>query len=345
MARSPTAQQIFDALLVRHDKSIAEAFLDAINDLRAGVDLTSVIQAISRNDLAGAMEALHLDPAAMQPLRQAIQQAYLDGGQFGAGQIQKSAVRAGLRLTFRFDAGAPRAAELARNQTDRLIQYFLQDEAQGITEAISAGLNAGKNPLTVGLDIVGRVNRVTGKRENGLIGLSSQQMQYVRSAQTELASGDPELLRNYLGRALRNKKYDSVVLRAIDEGGGIPASTIQSASRDYANRSLRYRGELIAKQETFAALATARQESYQQLIDKGLAAQQDVTKKWRHFPSEHPRMQHIAMNGKTVGIAESFVLPDGTLMLFPHDPSAPISQTAGCHCMADMSIDWLAGIK
>jgi hypothetical protein len=102
---------------------------------------------------------------------------------------------------------------------------------------------------------------------------------------------------------------------------------------------------VIGQHEAFTALSTAKNEAYRQAIDGGTIPASAVTKKWRHFPIEHPRVQHVAMNGKSVGFNQPFILPDGTSMMFPHDPSAPPSQTLFCRCQADMVVDFLQDVQ
>jgi len=83
-------------------------------------------------------------------------------------------------------------------------------------------------------------------------------------------------------------------------------------------------------------------------------------KKWVHHPelSKEPRPGHRATGGKTAEISEKFQVPvyervgtiksgpnkgrakwrrtgEKVLMLHPHDPEAPISESASCHCELD----------
>ena len=89
------------------------------------------------------------------------------------------------------------------------------------------------------------------------------------------------------------------------------------------------------------------------------------TKKvWRHFPelSKEPRPGHAAVSGKSAPIADAFKVPvyerQGTIksgpnkgrprwkrtrqtvsMQHPHDPGAPISEIAACHCLLDYQLE------
>lgn len=344
MARKPTQQQLFAELLDRYEPMLAEAFRKAVEDLRSAADLQRVILALSRNDIAGAIEALHLDPAAYQPLYEAIQQAYNAGGVTAASTIPPIKDWNSAAVVIRFDGRNPRAEAWLRDHSSRMITRTVDDQREAVRTAMTRAMQEGVNPRTAALDIVGRVNRATGGREGGVLGLSAPQEQAVSRAKAELASSDPADLKNYLTRVRRDKRFDRTVAKAIREETKVPADVASKAVTRYGARLLQLRGEVIGKNEAFAALAEAKHEAYAQAIESGKLSASAVKKKWRHFASEHPRAQHIIMNGQTVGFDEQFVLPDGTTMRFPHDPSAPIGHTAGCHCQGDYVVDFLAGL-
>jgi hypothetical protein len=65
----------------------------------------------------------------------------------------------------------------------------------------------------------------------------------------------------------------------------------------------------------------------------GGTAKTVVGKEWNHTPQEHPRLGHVALDGSTRPVNERFTNPDtGEELMFPHDPSASISETINCKC-------------
>lgn len=346
MAGKPTQSAIFDALLTKYDRDIAAAFLRAMNDLRAGADLARIVQAISNNDLAGAIAALHLDPAALQPLIDTIGSAYRDGGTSTVNALPTLRAASGAQFVIRFSVGNPRAEAWLKDHSSQLVTRIIEDQRVSLRQALVEGMQAGANPRTTALDIIGRINPATGAREGGIIGLTEQQAGYVRSAQTELASGDPALLRNYLTRALRDKRYDPVVLRAINDGDIIPVETIQKASGNYASRMLKLRGDTVARTESLTSLHAAQEEAFSQAIDSGAVTASQVRNTWRSASDDRVRHTHAVLNGETVGQGQAFTSPSGARMKFPGDTSlgAGPAEIINCRCTLQKRIDFLANL-
>lgn len=337
-------QRLFEELLARYAPQVAAAFREAVADIAAQADLQRIITALQRGDIDAAIEALHLDTAAFNKLDQAVRSAYTAAGDGAASTLPKITDRLGATVVIRFDGRNYRAEAWLRDNSSQMITRIVDDQRAAVRSALTSGMVQGQNPKTVALDIVGRTNRATGAREGGIIGLTAQQEDYARNARAELASGDPEQLRHYLTRTRRDKRFDRSVNKAIREESAVPAEIVGKATVAYQRRLLQLRGELVGKVEAFTAIAEGKHEAFAQAIESGKINATAVTKTWRHFGSEHPRIQHIFMNRKKVGFSEDFVLPDGTRMRFPHDPRAPISHRAGCRCGADYNIDFLAGL-
>lgn len=338
MARKPTQAQLFAELQARYGPETANAFMAAVRDIKRAADVRRVIQALAAGDIEAAIQATNLDPAVYGPMQDAIAQAFRAGGQATAESMPVLRDETGARMVFRFDGRNLRVEELLREHSAALVTNIDDDARQGLRLAATAGMERGDNPTTTALNMVGRINRVTGQREGGIIGLTVPQVEFVENARAQLASGDPKAMRAYLERGRRDKRFDRSVTKAIREGKPVPKEIADKAITAYSNQLLKLRGDTLGLNETFTALESSKREAYAQAIESGKVTAQAVTKKWRHLSSENPRVDHVAMAGRVVPFDQPFVLPDGTMMQHPHDPSAPVRHVAGCKCQCDYRI-------
>lgn len=302
----------------------------AIRDLTRNAQVQRVIAALERGDPQSALEALHLNRAAFQPLEAKLSEAFTAGGQ-GAVASMPAAVSIG----FRFDPGNQRAAEIIRERAARLITGLIDTEIEQARQHLADGMARGAGPRSVALDLVGRISRATGQRTGGLIGLSGPYREHVATARVELASMDPALLRNYLTRKQRDRRYDRAVTRAIETGKPIPAETAQTAVTRYSARLVRLRGEIIARTEGLPAIRAAKREAYQQLVDDGRVDVLDIVRGWSTITDGRQRDTHDAMNGQEVrGLDAPFTSPSGARFRFPGDTSlgAPATEVVACRC-------------
>jgi hypothetical protein len=344
MARKPTQAQLLDELLTHYDRRVADAFHAAVDDLKSRADLGQVVDALSRRDLTGAIEALHLDPAAYAELLDAIRAAYSAGGQVGADALPQRTPD-GAALVIRFNARNARAEAWLQAYSSDLVTRVLDDQRAAIRQRLVAGMEAGEAPRTTALSIVGRVSRATGKREGGVIGLTAAQEGYVRRAREELTSGDPVRLKAYLNRARRSKTFDRSVAKAIREGAPVPADTVRKALNAYERRLLQLRGEMIGRTEALRSLNAGAYEALRQAVDTGKITAAQVRRTWRSAGDLRVRHTHAALNGDTVGLDESFKSPSGARLMYPGDPSAPAAETINCRCIVQPRIDFLANIR
>lgn len=322
--------------MAKYGLEVAQAFMDAINDLRSNVELQKVIAALERGDLQGAMDALHLSRAAFAGLEAKITEAFIAGGQ-GAVASMPAAVSIG----FRFDPGNQRAATWIRQFSGNLITGLVDGERQQARDFLADGMARGAHPRAVALELVGRISRATGQRTGGLIGLSAPQRAYVQAARIELASADPKLLNHYLTRTRRDRRYDRTVLKAIREGKAIDRDTASLMVTRYSARLVQLRGEVIARTEGLPAIRAAKHEAYQQLVDEGRIAEADIERGWHTAGDRRVRDTHEGMSGQTVrGLSLPFQSPSGALLMFPGDTSlgAGTEEIVACRCDESIAV-------
>lgn len=343
---SRALQQLYAELLDRYGRRIADAFLSAVQDIRARADLARITKAVERGDIEAALEALNLDAAAYGDMLDAIAQGYTEAGQITAGSMPKRDA-SGLAMVIRFDGRNPAAEAWLREHSAQLVTRTIEDQRQAVRQALNRGMILGQNPRAVGLDIVGRVDRVSGKRSGGLLGLSAPQEAYLASARAELASEDPADLRHYLTRARRDRRFDRSVTKAIREGRALDPAIAAKASTAYSNRLLALRGETIGRVEAMTSLQRAKRDAFAQAIESGKVAESAVRKTWRSAGDIRVRDSHRALNGDVAGFNEAFVSPSGARLLFPMDTSlgAGVSEIANCRCDCAYRIDFLANLR
>ena len=344
MARKPTYQQVYDDLLSRYGVIVAEAFKAVVDDLRSRAEIERLVAAITAGDIEAALDALHIDAAAFSPLRDALIQAYGAGGAATAATLP-TRNPLGETLVFRFDPSNPRAETWARVQSSDLITRITDDIRQTARETIVDGLQRGAAPRSTSLNIVGRINRATGKREGGILGLSGPQERAVRTARAELSSGEADSLRAFLGRERRDRRFDRTIEKAIREGKPLPKAQADKMITAYERRLLELRGQMIARTETLTSLNAAQQESLQQAVDTGKIAANQVRRVWKATGDARTRDTHAAMSGNSVGLNEAFTSPSGARLMFPGDPSAPASERISCRCWMMPRVDWAANLR
>ncbi len=346
MTKSRASRQVYADLLERYGRLVADAFFRALDDLRSQAEIQRVMAAIESRNLDDALDALHIDPEAFSELADRLRQTYAESGKTTTELMPKRRPD-GVAMVVRFDGRNPEAeAWLSRHSSD-LITRLTQEQRQLVRATLSVSMEQGRNPRQAALDIVGRVNRVTGKREGGILGLTAQQADYVARARAELASGDPEAMKQYLTRGRRDKRFDRSVTKAIREGRAVDPDIAAKAMIAYERRLLQLRGETIGRVESMTSMQTAKHEAYRQAIAAGKVSATAITKIWRSAGDLRVRHTHRRLNRDRTKFNEPFISPSGARMLYPMDRSlgAGANEVVGCRCDCEYEIDFYADLE
>ncbi|TPW26031.1 head morphogenesis protein [Pararhizobium mangrovi] len=332
-------KELIRRLLAKYQPDVRSAFLDAIQEIQDNVVLKVVVERLERHDIDGALGAMKIEPEAFGKVERSIEGAYNGGGQAFVENLPRLTDPSGDRVVWRFGVRDTMGEQKLRASLNNLTTHLTADMKEVARTRFSEGLAAGRNPTQTAVDVIGRMNRVTGKREGGVIGLSRPQERYVASARAELGSGNPKALERYLGRKRRDKRFDRTIRKAIREKKPIPKHLVDKITNRYSDGLLKLRGDAIGLNETLSATATSRKEAMRQQIENGKVDARDVTKTWHHSPEEHPRLNHLALEGQTIGFHENFNVAPGVMMDHPHDPDAPPHETNFCKCRVEYRIN------
>jgi hypothetical protein len=334
------AANSWEAFIASWEKPLRDAFLDGVYRTRDAAQISIIAERLDRGDIEGALQAVGIDATRFRELDAKLAEAFAAGGRYSEGRIPAIRGADGLRLEILFDIRNPRAEAWLRSHSSNLIRQITDDQRSMIRAALVQGMEEGRNPRDVALDLAGRLNRATGRREGGMIGLTATQQEWARNYARELATGDPKAIE----RLLRDKRFDPLIRRAIKEKRGLTQAEALPVFRSYLNRALRFRGEAIARTEAMAALHQSAQEAMQQAIDAGQVNEAAVTKVWHSAGDKRVRETHKAMDGQRVGYRADFVSPSGARLRYPGDPSAPAGEVINCRCWADYSVDFLRDV-
>ena len=343
MAKSIRRQ--LEELLESLQPEIRSAFLAAIQDIRNNVDLQRLYDRIAAGDIIGAMEAINLDGASFNAWADSLENTYMRSGIAALRTLPRLPDEDANRVVVRFDGRNVRAEQWLKQRSSYAITSVLADQREAIRSALTAGMERGENPRMVALDIVGRYNSTSKKREGGIIGLTSQQERFVRNYQAELMSADPEVLSGALARARRDKRFDSVVKRAMEKGEPIPRETAARMVQRYKDSLLQLRGETIARTEALTSLNAAQAEAMNQAIEAGKIKSEQAFFIWRSASDARVRDTHAAMEGQKRRHGLEFESPSGARLRYPGDPLAPAGEIINCRCILEPAIDFLAGVK
>lgn len=322
-------------LAARLEPDIRDAFLEALARHVETIDVRALIRALEAGDTRLALELVSIEPARLRPLERQLFVAYETAGMditVGIDRQRRANVRA------LFDINEPAAAQWIKGHTTDLIRQITDDQRR-LIETAFAPLHSGLDPLITGdtpqklaLDLVGRVNRVTGKREGGFLGLTSQQAEWAKNYEAEL-QGVPDAAA--LERNLRDRRFDKAIRKAIASDAPLPEKTRQAAINAYRNRALRYRAETIAENEAHAVLVQAQTDAWSQAGARGAVEAQTIRREWITREDARVRPTHAAipgMNKGGVGLKEPFKTPLGPTM----QPGWAFEP--GCRCMVDIFI-------
>lgn len=348
-------KKTFDRLLKQMEPAVKVAFIEAIGRAAAAISLKDVEAAVAANDDAKLVQLFALDRGDFAKYERALAEAFVATGD--ASMVSHTAIAAGQGANIGrvvFDATDPVATAWLRERSSLLITEFQTETVENLEALLSSvrrtlepGTRSGQSVHTTALDLVGRVNRSTGRREGGILGLTPMEAEWAERAYSELVGGESAGLRNYLTRGPRDKRFDALVRAAIANGKPISPDNAARMVASYRNGLLQRRGERIARTETIAAMNSARYESLRQLIDRNILREQDIEHEWDASEDSDTRDSHRAMDGQRRPHGEPFVSGLGNRLLYPGDRSngAPASDTAQCRCFRREHPDFIAAAR
>ncbi len=163
-------RRIVRGLIAKHGPLIREAFEAAIQNARGALDFAALVRAVEIGDLNRAAELLRLNQAMLYPLEEAIRAATVAGG-------LSVTLPKGVAGAFSFNGRHPRAEQIIAETGARLVTEIGSPGVEPIRSLILQAQREGVGVQTTARRLAGTINRATGVREGGIMGLDGPRAQ------------------------------------------------------------------------------------------------------------------------------------------------------------------------
>ena len=295
---------------------IRKGLIEAFNKIRNQATLKELEEAIRSGGVEGIMRYMDRSPQLISAnIRSEINDAIRDSGRASISLIPKGAI---VEEAFRFSTTNPYSVEAIRRYELNLIQQISNETRNAVRRGVEADIIAGRNPIDTARTF----------REN--IGLTTRQEQAVRNYQRALEDLDTTAL----NRELRDKRFDSRVMRRIKEERPFTKKEVEKMTRRYREKYIKYRSQVIARTESLRAVSIGNHEAVNQMVQEGAIDKTRVRKFWVTARDEKVRASHSFipdLNRSGVELDAPFNTPLGALR-FPRDPWGSAANTVQCRC-------------
>lgn len=311
-----------DPIILVADKmapKLRQAFLDAVSVASSSVSLKEIAAAIEHADIdrvitlldgnfRAALEGKGLQ-SGITSLRDVIQSTF-----GGAAKAAGNMLPARVSTQLSFNLFNPNSVSAIERYTFDLIREVTADTRQVVRQVLTRAFTEGGHPYEQARQI------------RGSLGLTAAQEKAVDNYRRALESGD----RSALERALRDKRSDRAILRAIEEERTMSNARIDALVERYRDRYVKYRAETISRTESIRAASAGRRESWRQAKEQGLL--DGAMREWSTSSDDRVCALCDGLDGETAGLDEEF---EGGVM----DPPAHVD------CRCSVVLIWEKGSK
>lgn len=185
-------------------------------------------------------------------------------------------------------------------------------------QAASVVSGAADKAWQLGIDTLDKAIAAGGLALSGVMPhLDTQQLLAMRNFMTDRIRD--------VGAVARSKINSELGMTMI---GARPMSDTITRVQEIMGGEARRRATTIVRTEIGRAYSVAAHERAKQAEDAGAP----MDKVWRRSGKLRPRLPHALADGQRVPADKPFHI-NGHLMMHPHDPTAPASETVNCGCV------------
>lgn len=311
------SEKRIEDLLDKSERRLANIFRRAIDAARNQINFDELANMLERGQVEEAIESLM---AIARQLGLASSAIFITAGQSTAEFLAAAGVG-----IIAFDQVNERAVRIMQASQLNLITQFSQEQRNAVRAVLTDGIQRGIGP------------KAQARNFRTAIGLTEKQAQAVmnyrrlleRAGDASLPKGDQA---EALTRALRDKRFDPAIRRAIANAMPLDAATIDRMVEANARKAVRRRSETIARTEALRAVHQGTNEAYDQAIEDGKLDPDAITQKWTSARDGRVRDSHQKLNGQIRPLGGTWQGDYGQLR-YPGDPAAPAAETIQCRCI------------
>lgn len=310
MARDKDTVARLQTLILRAERSLQAKLLKAIDRARSATSLKELTELIEQGRFQDAADAAGMSVA--RNIAASFASIYVLTGSSTSEFIETA-----LGVDVVFNQVAPNVVNDLTAQQMRIISNMSGVQSDAVRYAIKTGMEQHLPPISI------------ARRFRESVGMTARMQGTVDNYRRLLEEGSREALT----RTLRDRRFDSGIVRAID-GEPLSKQAIDRMVKRYGERMIKSRAETIAQTETLRAVNMGNHEAYEQAIGNGVLEREQLERTWRTRGDGDVRDSHAALSGETRAVDEDFK-PN---LRFPGDPRAEAKETINCRCRLEVRI-------
>ncbi len=227
------------------------------------------------------------------------------------------------RIAFSFDGTNDQAKAAVSAQKAQLIRQVTDEQVAAVRQILTDAFAEGIGPPDM------------ARRIRDVVGLTTTQAQHVVNYRKELE----ELRPGALNRALRDRRFDRTVARAIETETPLDPAYVDRLVEAYQRRYIAFRATTIARTESLRAANAGYRTAIEAAAASGALGNVVVIKRWMATKDSRTRDSHRDLDGREVeGVDTPFTTTTGASIRWPHDEEAPAHETINCRCTLSLTV-------
>ncbi len=218
-------------------------------------------------------------------------------------------------LQFGFNVRSDAVQDYAKAYRYKRVREITEAQRKNIKQIIVDATNKADPPAVI------------ARKIRDVVGLTAYQASIVANYRTLLETLDPRAM----AFALRDKRYDSTITKAIDAKKALSSAQVDKMVDAYQRRMIASRAMTIARTEALRAANNGHIKTVEGFLDDH--PEWTVAKTWIATEDDKTRPDHRGLHRQTVlGLNTPFVCDSGERIRWPHDPDAAAKEVVRCRC-------------